>query len=68
MLNDYATIIGSGMTPAPEGAGRLSAERAALLTEQLRSLQAARDHALIESQTYWILPRDGPDAYVAHHT
>jgi hypothetical protein len=58
-LQEYSTIIRSGLTPAPEGAGRLSPERAARLAEQLRSLQAARDRALAESQTYWIVPRDG---------
>lgn len=64
-LEDYTTVIRSGLIPAPAGIGQLSAERAARLAEQLRSLQAGRDRALIESQAYWIVPRNGPDAYVS---
>jgi hypothetical protein len=51
-LSEYTTIIRSGVTPAPEGTGRLSSERARALDEALKSLRLARAHALVESMTY----------------
>jgi hypothetical protein len=53
-LNEYTTIIRSGVTPAPEGTGRLSPERARALDEDLKALRLARARALVEAMTYMV--------------
>lgn len=54
-LNEYTTVIRSGVTPAPGSAGRLSPERARELDEQLRELHEARCRAWVEIQSYWLV-------------
>lgn len=47
-LDAHLTVIRSGVTPAQEGTGRLSPERARELERQLRELHEARGRAWAE--------------------
>lgn len=51
-LEAHLTPIRSGVTPAPEGAGKLTRDRAQWLEEQLRGLRAARARAGVAARTY----------------
>jgi hypothetical protein len=51
-LGDFTTPIVSGLTDAPDGAGRLNPERAADLDERLRGLAHARAEAGVGARNY----------------
>lgn len=60
-LDDYTTIIRSGVTPAAEGTGQLSPERARQLDADLRALRDHRAHAWIACRSYVVGERGQGD-------
>lgn len=51
-LSEYTTIIRSLVTPAPEGTGQLSRERADQLDADLRALREHRARAWVACRSY----------------